>query len=208
MLDGPCSFIASTHTYRIGPWEVPGITTVLRAAGHNESTWIPDSARERGHVIHEAIEALEVGHLEFETWDSPYRGWLAGFLRYKRERRPRHDAVELGAFERAYGFATHVDLVGALDGPMAMNVKSGAYMESHGIQTAGEVIALDGRRSNRRRYGLYLKPNGRYELEEFTDPADFDQFFDALQQWRDGCHREEKHGPLSLLKPVPLRSRG
>jgi hypothetical protein len=206
-LRGRFSFSSDDHTYRVGRWLVPGITEILRAAGFINDRYYGSASRNRGSVAHAITEGLDVGTVDVDRIDGPLRGWVLAYTAFVRACRPDHALVEAAVVNRRLGFATHVDRAGRLLGHLALwNIKTGPADSWHGVQRAAEVLALDGRRTNRKRYTLYIRNTGTFSLEEHRNDADFDAFEDALYQWRLGCHNPARHGPLSLLSPLAAAS--
>jgi len=67
-------------------------------------------------------------------------------------------------------------------------IKSGLPTKAHPIQTALQAILVAGQSGNLlpatqwARYCEYLKPNGRYKLEEHRDRGDFDEAYEIIRK--------------------------
>lgn len=203
MLRGRFTFNSAQHEYRVGRYLVPGISEILRAAGIVQDRHYGQTSRTRGSVVHELIEAADLGLLALENVAGPVRGWCLAYAAAVRDLKPTHEVIEGAVVHRGFGYATTIDRAGTLLGRRATwNVKTGPAAAWHGIQRAAEALALDGRISRRARFTLYIRPSGRYSVEEHTNAADFEDFLDACLQWRRGCHQERLHGPLRLVDPL------
>mgnify|MGYP001608532845 CR=1 FL=1 len=218
-LKGRFSFDATAHLYRIGQYQVPGTSAVLEAAGYLAGLRRASGAsRWRGEQVHALAAAVDMGTLasepEVRRWlathsgPAPLAGWLAGYRAFMAGSRPRYTLIETPVVDRRRGFATVVDRAGWLFGaPMVLNLKSGAKDSAHAVQRALEVLALDGRRSRRRRFTLYLRPSGRFRLEEHINDGDFDAAEEALILWRQHAHDPARHYPLRLVRPFRRKAR-
>lgn len=204
MLRGKFTFDQAEHIYRVGDWIVPGITEVLKVSGDMDERFIPDEARNRGSAIHQITEDLDLGlYSVTEIAESPYLGWVEAYVNFYEAVRPEYDHIETPVINRELGFATAVDRAGALnDAQFVMNIKTGVKMRAHSIQLAAEVLALDGKRSDRKRFTLYIKKTKKWDLIEHANEGDFSQFEEALHEWREECHNPTIHGPRKLLQPL------
>lgn len=207
MLRGRCGFVASTHTYTIGPWVVPGISEILKVAGKVDERWIPQSARVRGQLIHVLTEHHDLKWQDIAEHVGPFRGWCLAYVDFKAQDKPVYRYIEQCFYHRNLGFATTIDRVGRRRGPMVLNIKTGPFVHAHEIQAAGELLAFDGKWTGRKRETLYIRKNRSFNVEEHHNDADRDEFIDCLQTWRKECHDPAVHGPLNLLSDLSRRSR-
>jgi|ETNvirnome_2_130_1030620.scaffolds.fasta_scaffold09962_2 hypothetical protein len=210
MLRGRFAFDPESHVYSLYGkryrYIVPGTTEILRAAGYYATAFYTREGRERGSAIHRLSAALDLGLVDVDKlMRLSISGYLRAFVRFKEENTHRFDAewIEGAVVNRRLGFATHVDRAGALGGPMVLNLKTGSPSPADPVQSALELLALDGRWSPRRRYTLYLGANGRYKLVEHVNAGDERSALEALGIWRRNEHQESRHGRLALLDPVP-----
>lgn len=199
MISGEVGFVGASHTYTIGGWVVPGITAIMKGAGKYDERWIPRSARDRGSLVHRLTEEHDLGFRDLGDYYGPVRGWCLAYLEYLRMERPRVTVIEQCFYHRRLGFATTIDRAGYRRGPMVQNLKSGPADHMHEIQSAGELLAIDGWWTARRRETVYLRENGTYEIEQHDNDADRDEFLDALHDWRTACHSPKRNIPLRLL---------
>lgn len=206
MLKGRCSFDRVSHTYRIGEWVVPGITEILKVAGKIDTTWIPESARVRGELVHKLTERHDLKFEDISKHVGPLRGWCLSYVDFVAQDKPRFDGIERAVYHAGLGFATIIDRWGSRRGPNVMNIKSGTFNHSHEIQSAGELLALDGRWSDRKRETLYIRDGRSFRVEEHRNDADRDEFLDCLHVWRSGCHDAKLHGPQKSLSDLSRRA--
>ena len=206
MIRGRPRFDEDTHTYWLGRYEVPGTTAICKAAGLFDEKWIPESARDRGSAIHKLTERHDLGLFDLNTYEGEYREWCLQYLRFLEEEDPQWDAIERACYHRRHGYGTIVDRAGSLRGhslrgPIVVNIKTGAHQDFHDVQSAGELIAYDGRWSRRGRVTLYLTQR-KYKIEVHTHDGDRERFLDALSDWRKQCHNDRRHPPLRLLSDL------
>lgn len=224
MLIGTLRFLEEIHQYTVEgagfSHVVPGITEILRASGHIAERFMKQSDRDRGARIHKMIEEMNLGLLELSDIppDDPHIGWCSAWQGVVDKLKPVDknglpgwDGIELPIINRKLGFATTVDCIGRFSSveahpftgrPFVANIKTGVSAKVHGVQLAAEVLAYDGRRSERLRLSIEIKKSGKFRVREHDNPQDFIDFEEALLAWRDACHHPEKHGPIRLLHPL------
>jgi hypothetical protein len=183
MLRGPFRFDRTTHRYSVGRRAVPGITSVIRAAGHSDYEWVTAEAMRRGTAVHAATLAHDLG--DDPLLPPEWQPYLWAYLEFRRAVRCVWSELEQPRVERALGFAGTPDRVGIVSGrPALLELKtaaSGQAVPWHGIQTAAQDMLLGGVRGQRQRLVVYLMPDGRFRLREHTDPRDYLQFLEALR---------------------------
>jgi len=174
------------HEYRIDNIVVPGVTTILQAAGLYDNSFFTEESRNRGTYVHKACLYHLQGDLHEDTIPDEYRGYIEAFKRFMAEAdcKPHLDRCEVPLFSEilCYGgtpdmpcFLNHADSL--------VDLKSGAETPVTGIQLSGYMTLLG---YPAKRYGLYLKADGKYKLIPYTDRNDFKIFNAALTlyNWR------------------------
>lgn len=182
----------TSHTYRVGGVVRPHVTGILGPLYDWEK--VPPDVLERaslkGRYVHKAVELFERGDLDDSTLDDEIGGYLAAYRLFRQETGYEPELVEHKVFHAALGYCGTLDSAGLLyDKPAVIDLKSGARSRVHGVQIAGYTMAkcsMEGTSIWPRRYALYLKENGRYKLDPFNDPSDFQTFaaMVSLNNWR------------------------
>lgn len=179
------SFDRHSHTYRDGARVVPGITSVLRAAGCTDSEWVTEEALRRGTAVHAATLLLDLGDTPVLplAWD----GYLRAYVAFRRDIRCSWQEMEEPRISRLYGFAGTPDRVGLVAGRPALlelkTAQAASRVAWHGYQTAGQDLLMGGPRGVRQRLVAYLLPDGRYRLREYRDSGDYLAFLEALRSY-------------------------
>jgi hypothetical protein len=179
--DRPFRFLAETHDYvdlETGA-VLPHITGMLKAAGWIDDTWFTDASSERGRQVHRLTADYDLGALEdVDGCVSPYRGYLLAHVQMSAIVGPDWQAIEVPLVHRRHAYGGRPDRVGQVYRlASVLEVKSAAPARSHQIQTAlqAELVA-DGfglPPEAIARYCEYLKPSGRFQLEQHRDARDF-----------------------------------
>ena len=166
---------------------LPHVTAVLRDVGLIDTTWIPDSARDRGTAVHLATQYLDEGDLDDSSIADEIRPAVAAYQQFLAEVRPEIFAIE----ETVQGMG----YVGTLDRRLVINGKEGVLdikgiceAPWHALQLAAYALTFD---RPLRRWSLYLRPEG-YRLIERKDRRRDDAVWRAcltLATWRNehGC---------------------
>lgn len=177
-----------THTYTVGKAVIPSVTQILAATRFFDQRFYTEYAATRGSYIHKATELYDRRELDEETLDDELRGYLAAWKLFLSQVKPAFapGGIEKRGYSEIYGFAGTVDRVGAIDGNRAViEIKSGMKLAAHAIQLAGYTILLDPiDYRGIRRYSVYLKQDGFYSLEQYTDKNDAKVFLSAVAVYK------------------------
>ena len=173
-------FDSATHSYWIDSVQVPSISELLERTGHVDSTFMTQEGRDRGTAVHELCAAHDLDALDLETCNSPYRGYLLAYVKALSIIRPVIFAVELPAVHPQYRFGGRPDRDVSIGGVRSvMEIKSGAPERSHSLQTALQALLVSTQiglpPEALGRFSLYLKPTGKFKLEEHKARRDFDE---------------------------------
>jgi hypothetical protein len=181
MKSAPFRFDAAEHLYiALDTGEiVPNITRMMDAAGLIDDRWYTEESCERGKQVHRLTANYDMGALDMAALVSPYRPYLLGHVEVVKIARPEFYHVEVGAVHRTLRFGGRPDRVlKVYDRRAVWEIKSGDPEKSHPVQTALQAILaaeeLDLPARHVARYCEYLKPTGRYKVEEHKHPRDFD----------------------------------
>ena len=69
-------FDREKHEYRAGGRQLFGVTTVLKRAGIVDDEWWNEQARDRGSKVHDAIQFLDEGCLDWDKLDPALVGYV------------------------------------------------------------------------------------------------------------------------------------
>lgn len=199
-------FEPAGHRYFIGAAPVPSITQILNGAGLVPviPQWTP-AVRERGRRLHRDTATRDLtGHwpeLLVQT-DLPRRVAYEQFL---HDAAPVYAEIEQPRYSKLFKYAGTPDRIGGFDPArfrvpgvpivgigFAIDLKCGEPLAHHGIQTAAQVVLVDGRRPSqagsvvwpRLRYTLHLRADGTYRLVRWGNLQDFSGWWRALSQAR------------------------
>lgn len=185
------AFDAQTHTYTLDGVCVPGVTSILKPL-YSFAGIDPDALAAKaalGSAVHRACELLDQDDLDEETEAGraalePIAGYLAGYKKFKADKRPVVFANESQLFHPIHRYAGTIDRRYSIEGDVwDVDLKSTVAMSPVvGIQTAAysEMFKANGDMARARRGALQLFPDGKYKLWEFKDPADFSVFLSLL----------------------------
>ena len=184
-------FDEASHTYLIDGVRVPSVTQVLKPL-YDFSRVDPVMLQAKaalGTSVHRACELLDNDDLDEESEDgraalAPLAGYLAGYKKFKSDKKPVVLENETRLFHPAHRYAGTIDRRFELEGDVwDVDLKSTVAMSPIvGLQTAAytEMFKANGKTDRARRGALQLFPDGKYKLWEFKDPADFSVFLSLL----------------------------
>lgn len=172
----PFQFRESDHSYWVDGVQWPSITQMISAVGLVNAEWYTEESCDRGHDVHALTAAYDLGALDVASCVSPFRGYLLAHVKAMQILRPRIFAVEEPLVHRLYRFGGRPDRIVKLDGALGvLEVKSGARHPAQPIQTmlqamlVEQVIGLAP--EMQLRWCLFLKPDGRFKVEQHKDTA-------------------------------------
>lgn len=194
------TFEEEGHVYRLGKHVLPSVTTVLKATGaYDYPEEIPrhrlEAAGIRGDRVHAAVHHYH----QTGTWspDPEIEGYLDAYRWFESDTGFVCHASEQRLFCPKLYFAGTIDEAGSIyEDDSILDLKSTVDLniEATRIQTAAyhwlwTVNDEDPPIDPDNRFGLHLKPNGRYRLEQFdgTYSEDLASFFN---RYRTYCERE------------------
>jgi hypothetical protein len=151
---------------------------MLQATGWIDDRWFTADASERGTAVHRLTLDYDLGALDPRQCLSLYKPWLLGYVTAIAPMAPEFLHLEEGFMHPTFRFGGRPDRVGFFYGCAGvLEIKTGAYMKSHLIQTALQAIlvapVLRLPPESLVRYCAYAKGNGRFKIEEFIDVGDF-----------------------------------
>lgn len=185
----PFRFDKVEHVYRDTDGTVrPHITGMLKQTGWVDDRWYTAESRIRGQAVHKLAMDWDLGALvDLKACTSPYKGWLAGHVRFSHIETPAWDDIEVAYFHPLYRFGGRPDRVGTLRGVRwIVDLKTGGKSKHHAIQTALQAILAEQVHHLPARYwkrgALYLTREGRYKLDPHEDQRDLHEAMDVIRE--------------------------
>lgn len=179
--------LSSSHVYMVDGRIVESVTQAIGRAGLDPNkNFYNEIACKRGVDIHKMLEYYDLGTLDISSVSKAYQPYLKAYILFCRFSKPiwNIDGVEQTFYNEEYDFCGTRDRVGSIlwNGKRVdcvLDLKSGAKASWHKVQLAGYSIDV---RYKVERFGLYVKKNGSYELEHYTDDSDFETFKNILKE--------------------------
>lgn len=180
----------ATHIYTVEARQLISSTQILHRAGIVDDRFYTEYGRDRGSLVHTTLEYEDRGELDEATLDPRLRPYLDAYRQFKHEAGVEAwDGIELRLADLTKGYAGTIDRLGAFG---LLDFKSGTPEPWIRLQLAlyamlAEANGLIPSARRVKRWGLFLRSDGTYRLEPYTDPQDF-AVADAARivaQWRD-----------------------
>lgn len=174
------------HVYRKDGRVVPGVTRVVDML--RDFSKIPRAIREDkaelGDLVHKATSLDYRGELDEGTVDDEVRPYLTAWRTFLAEVKPEILSDEEYVYSGVYDFA------GTLDHRMIIGAAEGVLDKKTGVQDLADAVQVSAyaeaayptRRQIMKRWALYLRPDGTYRLQNYTDH--FHVFTAALTCYR------------------------
>lgn len=201
--DGPLTFDAEKHLYRLNGFPVPSVTQVIEPLlpYHGLPPEVREKALLRGTIVHQLTEVIDRGDWSLDWEDDAMKAGLYGYVeawfKFLQDTDVFIEEMECRVYSVGRRFAGTLDRVIRLDGPEGvpgiLDIKTGDLSPEYALQTAAYQFAWNeawGRRRVKyevpKRYVIQLKETGRYSLKEHTDSSDITAFLGALKvaEWR------------------------
>lgn len=197
MIEG-LAFDAETHRYTFEGKPYPSVTRVLRLI--EDFTGVPaealDFAAQRGIAVHDACAYDDLGDLADDTVDEIVRPYLDAWRSFKADAAFEPIEIELPVVHGGLEYAGTLDRVGLVNGkPAVIDIKTGsvlplgagpqlaAYAEAYAWMVGAALVKRPSQLP-RRRYVVWLKGSGKYQLVKYDSPEDWGVFRSALEIWR------------------------
>lgn len=153
------------------------ITEMLERAGETDDTWFTEESSLRGQAVHRLTADYDLGALDVESCKSGFRGYLLGHVKAMSILRPEIVSVEEPLVHPPpQKWGGRPDRVIRLDGVYGvLEIKTGDPQKGHAIQTALQAILVAAATDLSipadylARWCLYLKPKGKFKLEEHRE---------------------------------------
>ena len=163
--------------------DLPHVTEILRDAGLVDTRWFTDEMRERGTLLHRAIEFDATGGVDDETIDPTIAEAFAKWRQFVAEAKPEILAAELGV-EVPSVYCGTLDLLVRINGAEGILDLKGQPSPQDCVQLAGYAGTF-----NRplKRWNLYLRTGNGYRLVEHKERRRDDAIWRAalvLAAWR------------------------
>lgn len=183
------TFNAERHEYAIDGVRVPSITQLLKQGGLVDDRYYTEESRRRGQAIHSMASDFDLGvDLGDELKVSPYRGYVMAYMAAVAALQPTWEQIEVFDVHPRYRFGGRPDRVGECFGRLTVaEIKSAAKAAHHTVQTGLQGLLVAERKQveplSIQRLVIYLKPTGKYSIEECTQRSDFDSAHDLIRRF-------------------------
>lgn len=161
-------FDAAAHVYTLDGAIIPSVTQMLAQTGHVSEAFYTEDSAFRGQEVHRLCTDLDLGAIEdVAACDAPrYKGWVLAYVAFLARVRPEWEQIEVARVHPTQRWGGRPDRVGKVWGVEAIvEIKSGGPEKWHGLQTTlHDLLMPDLPAGVRKRYGLYLKRTGRFQL--------------------------------------------
>ncbi len=168
-------FDPHTHTYSVGSEILSSITQILFAEGFIDPFWYTADGRDRGSIIHEVTCLYDNGDLIEDEILAEYIPYLQAYKSFLKDTGFKVLESEAPRYHKTLRYAGTPDRIGEMGKYMAVvDIKSGAVELWHKLQLAAqaEFVKQDFNVVMVKRYGLQLKSDSSYRLQEYTDRQD------------------------------------
>lgn len=184
-------FDKADHSYWLGKTRLIGVSDAIQAAGLKDFSRIaPDvleHARQRGTAVHAACHYLDEGDLNWETVSPEVEPYVRAWERFKRDVPSVMMEKEIPLYHATLGFAGTPDRIMEMSGDggrrITIDLKTYRPDAVTGVQLAAYSLLRWGPQPSwdvPKRWGLWLKDDGKYQLTDFTDRGDEAVFLACL----------------------------
>jgi hypothetical protein len=188
MMDLKFRFDPSDHSYYLGDRRLIGVSEAIQTAGLKDFSRIDptvlERAEQRGTAVHAACHYLDDGDLNWATVSPEIEPYVRAWERFKKETGVELLGIEKPLFHATLGFAGTPDrVVNLYPHKGIIDLKTYAPDAVTGIQLAGYSYLELGQQSPLdapKRWGLWLKDDGKYSLTSYEDRGDEAVFLACL----------------------------
>jgi hypothetical protein len=155
----------------------------MDAAGLIDKTWYNDHACLRGTYVHKAVQLHHNGGVNFGKLDDEIKPYFDCYLDFLDIMKFKVIACEIMGYHSVYQYCGTADLIGRFPNSedlSIIDIKTGAIPFWAAIQTQAYKLIFGQTRNISDRYGLQLKPKGKFSLKAFNNTRDYDVFMSCL----------------------------
>ena len=184
----PFRFREVDHAYILEDGrQLPSITQMLKRCGYIDDRFHTEDASQRGTTVHRLCADFDLGALDPNGCTTIYTGYLRAYVTAVNILRPTWTHIEEPMISQDGRWAGTPDRVGRLSGvACVLDIKSGGAEPWHPVQLALQAILVAPEThlppETIARFGLLLKANGRFMLEQYDNRRDFQVARDILRQ--------------------------
>lgn len=191
MLTDGLTFDAPSHVYTLDGATLPSVTTILGRVYPELWQFCGDFAKERGTVVHEAIDLYLGGDLDEDFLAPSIEGYVRAAKAAIAEIGIEIEGHELRMASRSLGIAGTADIAGAIKRGTKSRLAivdwgTGEKGWAGGLQTAmyAAMFQENTGRSVPLRFAVHLKADGQFSVHEYTSREDLPEFLAALRVYR------------------------
>jgi len=179
------SFDPETHTYTLDDRRLESVTEILKPL--SPSDFYTEEGRIRGTAIHNAVSDFHAG--KDPDLPAEYAAYLDGYIQFCHDYHYEPIEVEVPLYHRTMRYAGTPDSYGdSALGRILPDVKTGAFIPSYALQTAGyeELIVNTTKLKKFTRLSVHITTEGNYRVELHKSFTDRSVFISALtlMRWR------------------------
>lgn len=173
-------YLDETHEYFLDGKRLVSVTEAIRESGLSDFSNINHDvlkhAQERGIAVHRATHYLDEGDLDWATVSPEIEPYVRAWERFKADTGVIINETEQPLYHATMGFAGTPDRIIQLNGQAGtLDIKTYDPDNTTGMQLAGYSYLRFGPQrvyNTPKRWGLWLKNDGRYSLKEYEDRGD------------------------------------
>jgi len=186
------TFDQEAHIYKWNDEVVPSVTQLLNEFKLIDFSGVPSDRleykRSLGVAVHYAIELMEQDNLDEDSLSEEIKPYIDAYKRFREISGFEPRSTENRLYSKKYRFAGTMDQQGLHMGTLGgeesiVDFKcTWKLYNACGPQLAGYKILVEENLKIRIKhvFGLQLKPTGHYELKEYKDPNDKQDFLACL----------------------------
>lgn len=181
-------FEESTHIYKVNGSVIPSVTQILKEAGLIDLSFVDKDVlaytSDLGRKVHETTELYDKGILDLESLHPLLKGYLDAWIKFRKESGFEPLIIEVMYHHPIFHYAGRIDRIGMMGKDLIqLDLKSGTAQAAYALQSAAytELYNANNSKPNiKKRFAIYLSPNGKYNLKPYTDKNDLRVFYAAL----------------------------
>ncbi len=151
---------------------LPSVTSILQGAGLVDASYYTDEGKQRGSMVHLALQYLDEGDLDESSIDPEIAGYVESYKKFKEISGYAPEWIELPMKDPAGVYAGTPDRIMVTRPRSLDDIKTGDYQPWHRLQTAAYVNMLEDPFSYERRC-IYLKKDGGLPKVEVFPKAEY-----------------------------------
>ena len=172
----------STHLYKVDGLQMDSVTQILKAEGFINDAFYTAGSADRGTYIHHGCHLDDLNDLDEASFNPEWLGYIEAWRKCKKDEGITIVKNEVRVYSKLWQYVGTLDKIGGIGSEgVIIDIKTGAPKKADKYQLEAYRTAADEMGLGKfHKYACYLKKDGTYKLEPFTNKRDHNEWLSIV----------------------------